>query len=89
MKKLQTKLLWKKYFDILEKPHSMIEHVGDSLDMITIFNYCSKIENEIGWKHQYNFDDALKQTVTWYLDNQSWWEPLIDENTLQSSTLDY
>ena len=43
---------------------------------------CSKIENQIGWKPQYEFDDALKNTVNWYLQNQSWWVPLIDENTL-------
>ena len=28
------------------------------------------------------FDDALQQTVTWYLENQSWWEPLINDMTL-------
>ncbi|MBT7253216.1 MAG: dTDP-glucose 4,6-dehydratase, partial [Candidatus Nitrosopelagicus sp.] len=26
--------------------------------------------------------DALEQTVQWYLNNQSWWEPLVNENTL-------
>ena len=25
---------------------------------------------------------ALEQTVEWYLQNQSWWKSLIDENTL-------
>ena len=83
MKKLQTKLLWKKILDILEKSHSMIEYVGDRPGHDKRYSIdCTKIENQIGWKPKYNFDDALKQTVTWYLQNQSWWEPLVDENTL-------
>ena len=80
---ITNKTIVEKILDILEKPYSMIEHVGDRPGHDKRYSInCSKIENEIGWKHQYNFDDALKQTVTWYLDNQSWWEPLIDENTL-------
>ena len=66
-----------------EKPHSMIEYVGDRPGHDKRYSIdCSKIETQTGWKPLYNFDDALKQTVTWYLENQSWWEPLIDENTL-------
>ena len=42
----------------------------------------SKIENEINWKPQYEFDSVLNDTVQWYLNNQSWWEPLVNENTL-------
>ncbi len=45
---------------------------------------CSKIEKQTRWHTKYKFDDALKQTVNWYLQNQSWWEPLINENTLCS-----
>ena len=80
---LTNKTIVEKILDILKKPHSMIEYVGDRPGHDKRYSIdCSKIENQIGWKPQYNFDDALKQTVTWYLENQSWWEPLIDENTL-------
>jgi dTDP-glucose 4,6-dehydratase len=80
---ITNKTIVEKILDILEKPYSMIEHVGDRPGHDKRYSIdCSKIENEIEWKHQYNFDDALKETVIWYLDNQSWWEPLIDENTL-------
>ena len=80
---ITNRTIVEKILDILEKPHSMIEHVGDRPGHDKRYSInCSKIENEIGWKHQYNFDDALKQTVAWYLDNQSWWEPLIDDNAL-------
>jgi len=72
-----------KILKILGKSNSMIEYVGDRPGHDKRYSIdCSKIENQIGWKPQYKFDDALKQTVDWYLQNQAWWEPLIDENTL-------
>lgn len=80
---ITNKIIVEKILDILEKPHSMIEYVGDRPGHDKRYSIdCSKIENETGWRPQYNFDDALKQTVTWYLENQSWWEPLIDDDTL-------
>ena len=53
--------------------------------------YSSKIQNEIGLKPKFDFDAALKDTVSWYLDNPEWWEPLADEKTLhpQPWTLDW
>jgi dTDP-glucose 4,6-dehydratase len=80
---ITNKTIVEKILDILEKSHSMIEYVGDRPGHDKRYSIdCTKIENQIGWKPQYNFDDALNQTVSWYLENQSWWEPLIDENTL-------
>lgn len=34
----------------------------------------SKIERELGWRPQENFDSGLRKTVEWYLDNRNWWE---------------
>jgi len=80
---ITNKTIVEKILDILEKSHDMIEYVGDRPGHDKRYSInCSKIENQIGWKPKYEFDDALKQTVNWYLQNQSWWEPLIDENTL-------
>jgi dTDP-glucose 4,6-dehydratase len=33
---------------------------------------CDKIKNELGWKPSVSFDQGLKQTVQWYLDNKLW-----------------
>jgi dTDP-glucose 4,6-dehydratase len=80
---ITNKNIVEKILDILEKPHSMIEYVGDRPGHDKRYSIdCSKIENQIGWRPKFEFDDALKQTVEWYLKNQLWWEPLIDENTL-------
>lgn len=80
---ITNKNIVEKILDILKKSHNMIEYVGDRPGHDKRYSIdCSKIENQIGWKPKYKFDDALKQTVDWYLNNQSWWEPLIDKNTL-------
>ena len=80
---ITNKTIVEKILDILEKPRSMIEYVGDRPGHDKRYSIdCTKIENQTKWRPQYKFDDALQQTVTWYLENQSWWEPLIDENAL-------
>lgn len=80
---ITNKSIVEKILDILEKPHDIIEYVNDRPGHDKRYSIdCSKIENQTGWKPRYKFDDALKQTVNWYMQNQSWWEPLIDENTL-------
>jgi dTDP-glucose 4,6-dehydratase len=33
-----------------------------------------KIERELGWRPAETFETGLRKTVTWYLDNQAWWE---------------
>lgn len=32
----------------------------------------SKLKNELGWKPLLQFEEGLKKTVKWYLDNQDW-----------------
>ncbi|WP_372798102.1 dTDP-glucose 4,6-dehydratase [Pontiella sp.] len=36
----------------------------------------TRLENELGWKAQENFETGIKKTVQWYLDNDWWWKPL-------------
>jgi len=33
----------------------------------------SKLENDLGWKPEFDFDSNLKKTIKWYLDNVDWW----------------
>jgi dTDP-glucose 4,6-dehydratase len=34
----------------------------------------AKIRHELGWQPRHGFDDGLRATVRWYLDNRRWWE---------------
>ncbi len=33
---------------------------------------CDKLKNELGWKQSVTFEEGLKQTVRWYLENREW-----------------
>jgi len=37
----------------------------------------SKIQNELGWKPLYEFEDAIQKTIDWYLQNKEWWQRII------------
>jgi dTDP-glucose 4,6-dehydratase len=40
----------------------------------------SKIERQLGWVPQVTLEEGLRKTVQWYLDNSSWWQPLLSED---------
>ncbi|MDJ0949912.1 MAG: dTDP-glucose 4,6-dehydratase [Alphaproteobacteria bacterium] len=35
-----------------------------------------KTRRELGWQPEIAFEDGLRQTVRWYIDNRSWWEKI-------------
>lgn len=37
----------------------------------------TKIHNELGWLPETKFADGIQKTITWYLENKDWWEPII------------
>ena len=39
----------------------------------------SKINRELGWRPQFEFDEWLVKTVEWYKTNEWWWRPLKSE----------
>ncbi|MFN3992619.1 MAG: dTDP-glucose 4,6-dehydratase [Tabrizicola flagellatus] len=38
----------------------------------------SRIRQELGWRPSVTVEEGLRRTVRWYLDNESWWRPLLD-----------
>ena len=55
---------------------SMIEYVKDRLGHDLRYSLdCSKLKG-LGWVPEYDFDEALEQTVRWYVENEWWWKPL-------------
>jgi len=60
------------------KSEELIEYVKDRLghDRRYAIN-SSKIKNELGWQPEYSFEDAIKNTVKWYLENVNWWKEII------------
>ena len=37
----------------------------------------SKIQNSLGWKPTFEFEQAINDTIDWYLQNKNWWERII------------
>ena len=62
----------------LGKPESLIVHVEDRKghDLRYAIDP-TKISRELGWLPETKFEDGLKKTIRWYLDNRSWWESII------------
>ena len=59
----------------LDKPESLISYVKDRPGhdrRYAIDN--SKITGELGWKPEYSFEQGIRDTVRWYLDNTEWVE---------------
>lgn len=62
----------------LGKSEDMIEYVKDRPGHDRRYAIDStKIEGELGWDPKYNFEDAVSQTIKWYLDNKQWWKRII------------
>ncbi len=63
----------------LKKPESLITFVKDRAghDLRYAIDP-SKIHKELGWLPTTNFDDGIKRTVKWYLENRNWWEKIIN-----------
>jgi dTDP-glucose 4,6-dehydratase len=38
----------------------------------------TRLETELAWRAQENFDSGIERTVHWYLANEWWWRPLRD-----------
>ena len=89
---ISNKMIVEKILDIMDVSHEMIEFVPDRPGHDKRYSIdSSKIEKEIDWKPKYDFDKALQETVSWYLENKNWWMPLIDDKVLhpQPWTLDW
>jgi len=61
----------------VNKPKSLIKFVKDRPGHD--FRYALDIAkiSELGWRPRYQFENALKDTVKWYTENEWWWSPLI------------
>ena len=77
----------KKNIEIVEH---IIETLGVSKELITFvqdrlghdYRYAidsRKIQNELGWKPIYSFEEGIKETILWYQNHEDWWQKLISD----------
>ena len=67
----------KRILKIMGKDETQIEYVKDrpGHDRRYAVDW-SRINQELGWKPEHNFDEYLRITVDWYKNNQEWWKKI-------------
>ncbi len=80
----------------------ILKELGKSEDLITFVvdrkghdrRYAidpTKIHNELGWLPKTSFENGIKETIKWYLDNKDWWKTIMSgeyQNYYQKMYLD-
>lgn len=62
----------------LGKPESLIKYVTDRKGHDQRYAIDpTKIHDELGWLPETKFEDGIKKTIQWYLDNEDWWKNII------------
>ena len=62
----------------LGKPESLITFVTDRPGHDQRYAIDpTKISKELGWLPTTSFDEGIKLTIQWYLDNRKWWEDIL------------
>ena len=65
--------------DQLGKPHNVISFVPDRLGHDRRYAIDSLFaQRELDWKPLQTFKEGLGETIQWYIDNPSWWQPLLE-----------
>lgn len=63
----------------LGKPESLITFVSDRPGHDRRYAIdSSKVEKELHWDRTYNFEDGMKETIDWYVNNQKWIDDIKD-----------
>lgn len=69
--------------EILGKGEEAIEFVEDRPGHDVRYSLdSSKIRRDLGWRPDWGFREGMEETVRWYVENESWWRPLIDDRVL-------
>ena len=66
--------------DVMGKDESSIEYVQDRLGHDRRYAIANdKIQSELGWEPSIKFEDGIKLTIEWYLNNQEWIQNILDK----------
>jgi dTDP-glucose 4,6-dehydratase len=74
---------------ILNKPESLIQPVRDRPGHDRRYSISSKKTKQLGWINRTDFEQALDETIKWYVDNPKWWQRLKDHKFNEFYRLHY
>jgi dTDP-glucose 4,6-dehydratase len=61
---------------LLHKPESLIQHVADRPGHDRRYSLDVNKLRTLGWEPAHTFEEALQETVKWYIENEWWWRKL-------------
>lgn len=62
--------------------HRLIRHVKDRPGHDRRYAIDgARIQDELGWRPEISFEAGMRMTIQWYLENQSWWQDIDDQNS--------
>lgn len=68
---------------MMGKSEDLIEFVEDRPGHDLRYSLDStKMLRELGWRPKHAFEEALRETVKWYVENEWWWKPIATEKVL-------
>jgi len=67
----------------LDKPKNLIQFVSDRPGHDRRYSLDVNKVKKLGWKFKHRFQEALRKTITWYADNEWWWQPLLKDRFVQ------
>ena len=62
---------------ILERPESLVRYVDDrpGHDLRYALD-CRRAQEELGWQPGIPFEEGIRDTARWYIENQDWWRSI-------------
>jgi len=76
----------KTILEILKKPESLIKSVPDRPGHDRRYSLNTAKIEKLGWKPEIGFAEGLEKTVSWYLDSEWWWRPLLKDEFFKADT---
>jgi len=62
----------------LGKPEELIQYVKDRPGHDRRYAIdSSKIQEQLGWRPLFSFENAIDKTIDWFVENKQWWERII------------
>ncbi|KUH34426.1 dTDP-glucose 4,6-dehydratase [Thermococcus celericrescens] len=73
----------KTILELMGRDESLIEFVEDRPGHDLRYSLDSwKITRDLKWRPKHSFEEGIRKTVKWYLENEAWWRPLVNEKVL-------
>ena len=66
----------KRILELTGRDQSLIEHVSDRPGHDRRYSLSSERLRGLGWEAAVGFDQGIERTISWYRENEWWWQPI-------------